>query len=386
MNVTRRRLAVIAVLAVLAGACGGGEETDPGPVTTGSTADDAPSLAGSETTGTQAAVTETPAEDTVGGDDEGEGEPETLEDFLGFSFDDPEANAAFAADMERRVQESIALCMAQEGFEYIPAVRPQDAGFFSFEQEEYARERGFGITTWFGEEGIFVAGDEEWVDPNGEIIASLSESEMDAYQEVLYGEISFGDPGPSGEVESIGDLWGGGCNGKAYEEVYGAMTAVFTELGPQLEELNQRVEADPRFREAEEIWAGCMADRGFPYDTQETMFEQVNEEFSRRLDEIVGNVDAYFDPFTGMSEEEVQQFWEERSHEEIEDFFDQARQEAMAGIDQEALAALQQEERDIAVASFECGEELNETVMEVFREYEGDFVRENRDVLERLRT
>ncbi|MXZ69859.1 MAG: hypothetical protein F4Z17_13050 [Acidimicrobiia bacterium] len=381
-------MAMIAVLAILATACGGGsEEAEPVPGTTGDTIADTASVE-SVTDGAPVAKTATATGDDRGenGDDEGEGEPERMEDFLGFSFDDPEANAAFAADMERRVQESIALCMAQEGFEYIPAVRPQDAGFFSFEQEEYARERGFGITTWFGEEGIFVAGDEEWVDPNGEIIASLSESEMDAYQEVLYGEISFGDPGPSGEVESIGDLWGGGCNGKAYEEVYGAMTAVFTELGPQLEELNQRVEADPRFREAEEIWAGCMADRGFPYDTQETMFEQVNEEFGRRLDEIVGNVDAYFDPFTGMSEEEVQQFWEERSQEEIEDFFDQARQEAMAGIDQEALAALQQEERDIAVASFECGEELNETVMEVFREYEGDFVKENRDVLERLRT
>jgi len=197
---------------------------------------------------------------------------------------------------------------------------------------------------------------------------------------------SFGEPGGSGEVEAVGDLLGTGCNGKAYEEVYGVMTAVFTELGPQLEELNQRVEADPRFREAEEIWAGCMADRGFPYDTQETMFEKVNEEFSQRLEEIVGNVDAYFDPFAEMSEEEVQQFWEERSEEEIADFFDRTRQEAMAGIDQEALEALQQEERDIAVASFECGEELNDTVMEVFREYEGDFVKENRDVLERLRT
>jgi len=385
MNVTRRRLAVIAVLAVLAGACGGGEETDPGPATTGSTADDAPSLAGSETTGTQAAVTETPAEDTVGGDDEGEGEPETLEDFLGFSFDDPEANAAFAADMERRVQESIALCMAQEGFEYIPAVRPQDSGFFSFDEEEYARERGFGITTWFGEEELFASGDEDWVDPNAEIVSSLSESEREAYHEVLYGVDPFGESG-SGEAELGVDLWGSGCNGKAYQEIFGAMTAIFTELGPQLDELEQRVEADPRFREAEEKWAACMADRGFPYDSQEAMYAQVGEEFSKRLEEIVGMDNAAFDPFSGMSEEEIQEFGEGRSEEEIVDFFDQARQEAMAGIDQEALEALQQEERDIAVASFECAEELNETVMEVFREYEGDFVRENRDVLERLRT
>ena len=386
MNVAKKRMAIVALLAVLAAACGGGsEEADPGSTTTGSTVDDTASVAGSETTGT------TTGDDRNGddgnGDDADEGEPETLEDFLGFSFDDPEANAAFAADMERRVQESIALCMAQEGFEYIPAVRPQDSGFFALDEEEYARERGFGITTWFGEEELFASGDEEWVDPNGEIVASLSESERNAYHEVLYGEDPFGEPDGSGEVESLGDLWGSGCNGMAYEEVYGAMTAVFTELGPQMEELTQRVEADPRFREAEEVWAACMADRGFPYDSQEAMFEQVNEEFSRRLEEIVGTENAAFDPFSGTNEEEVEAFFaEERSEEEVADFFDQARQEAMAGIDQEALAALQQEERDIAVASFECGEELNDTVMEVFREYEGDFVRENRDVLERLRT
>ena len=129
-----------------------------------------------------------------------------------------------------------------------------------------------------------------------------------------------------------------------------------------------------------------MADRGFPYDSQEAMYAEVGEEFSKRLEEIVGMDNAAFDPFSGMSEEEIQEFGEGRSEEEIVDFFDQARQEAIAGIDQEALEALQQEERDIAVASFECGEELNETVMEVFREYEGDFVRENRDVLEPLRT
>ena len=161
-------MAMIAALAVVAGACGGGsEETDSGSGTTGSTVADTASAGGSATTGTT-------AEATGNGDDPEEGDPERLEDFLGFSFDDPEANAAFAADMERRVQESIASCMAQEGFEYVPAVRRQDFGFFASDQEDFARERGFGITTWFGEEDLFSSGDEDWVDPNAEIVNSLS--------------------------------------------------------------------------------------------------------------------------------------------------------------------------------------------------------------------
>lgn len=385
MNVARKRMAVIVVLAVLATACGGGsEETEPVPGATGDTIADTASADG-VTDGAPVATTATEDDQGENGDDKGEGEPETLEDFLGFSFDDQEANAAFAADMERRVQESIALCMAQEGFEYIPAVRPQDSVFFAFDQEEYARERGFGITTWYGEEDLFLSGDGDWVDPNAEIVAALSESESEAYHEVLYGMDAFGEIG-SGDIESVGALWGSGCNGKAYEEVFGAMTAVFAELGPQLEELEQRVEADPRFRDAEDKWAACMADRGFPYDSQETMYEQVAEEFSRRLEEIVGMESATFALFSAMSEEQIQEFSEGRSEEEIADLFDQTRREAMAGVDQEALEALQQEERELAVASFECGEEMNETVGEVLREYEGDFVKENRDVLERLRS
>ena len=87
-----------------------------------------------------------------------------------------------------------------------------------------------------------------------------------------------------------------------------------------------------------------MADRGYPYDSREAMFEQVNEEFSRRLEEITGG--SLFDPFAEMSEEELEEFMAGRSEEEIADFVDLTRQDAMAGIDQDALEALQEEGSD----------------------------------------
>ena len=368
-------LAVVAVLVVLARTGG----RDP--------AEDDSAAATTATSVTEPGTTEVPAEESGIGDDAGEDEPDSLADILGFDFDDPDSAAAFSAEMERRVQESIASCMAQEGFEYIPAVRTQGFGFSVQVQDEetYAREQGFGITTWFGREDVFLSSEDDWVDPNSEIVMSLSDSEREAYNEVLYGESpAFEDGGPGDDPGLVDDFFGSGCNGQAFEEVYGAWTRVFTELAPQFEDLQQRVQADPRFKEANEKWASCMADRGYPYDSREAMFEQVNEEFSRRLEEITGG--SQFDPFAEMSEEELEEFMAGRSEEEIADFVDLTRQDAMADIDQDALEALQQEERDIAVASFECGSETDISIEEIFRDYEGDFVRENRDVLEGLRS
>ena len=379
MRATSRWAAIVTVLAVLAGACGGDPAEDDSASATTATSVEEPGT-------TEAPAEEAPVEGSGNGDGAGEEEPDSLADFFGFDFDDPDSAAAFSAEMERRVQESIATCMAQEGFEYIPAVRTQGGFGFSVQDEEtFARERGFGITTFIGVEDAFLSSDEDWVDPNAEIVQSLSDSEREAYNEVLYGEsFEFGDGGPGDGPGVVDDLFGSGCTGEAFQEVYGAWAQVFTELAPQFEELQQRVQADPRFKEANEQWASCMADRGFPYDSQDAMVEQVNEEFSRRLEEITGPGD--FDPFAEMSEEEIEEFMAERSEDEIADFFDLAQQEALGSIDQDALEALQQEEIDIAVASFECASETDVSIEEIFRDYEGDFVRENRDVLEGLRS
>lgn len=380
MRATSRWAAIVTVLAVLAGACGGDSAEDDSGATTIATSVEEPGT-------TEEPVAEAPVEESGNGDDVDEEEPDSLADFFGFDFDDPDSTAAFSAEMERRVQESIASCMAQEGFEYIPAVRTQGGFGFSIQDEEtFARERGFGITTFIGVEDAFLSSDEDWVDPNAEIVQSLSDSEREAYYEVLYGEsLELEDGGPGDGPGVVDDLFGSGCTGQAFEEVYGAWAQVFTELAPKFEELQQRVQADPRFKEANEQWASCMAGRGFPYESREAMSEQVNEEFSRRLEEITGGP-RDFDPFSEMSEEEIEEFMAERSEDEIADFFDLAQQEALASIDQDALEALQQEEIDIAVASFECGSETDVSIDEIFRDYEGDFVRENRDVLEGLRS
>ena len=51
----------------------------------------------------------------------------------------------------------------------------------------------------------------------------------------------------------------------------------------------------------------------------------------------------------------------------------------------EALAALQQEEIDLAVADFECRGDYWEVYQEVSEEYEAEFIAENRAILEEIR-
>ena len=283
--------------------------------------------------------------------------------------------AAQEEEMERRVQESTARCMAQEGFEYIPAVDPGSSVLTvsgaAFDQEEYVREQGFGITTWYGREETNQGSGGGWVDPNEAIVEAMSESESSAYYEALYGV----------QTESSEGVDQPGCQGKAFEEVYGQMERMFEELGPMLDEMYQRFLADPRYQEATGEWSGCMSDRGYSYDSTEQMYDAVFTDFGSRMDELIGSSD----PFEGWTREQREAFYEENSDEEIADFFQQARIDAREAVDQEALSALQQEEIDLAVANFECSEGFQETVAELQREYESEFIGKNRGLLDELR-
>ncbi|MGH8872741.1 MAG: hypothetical protein ACRDWS_12265 [Acidimicrobiia bacterium] len=82
-------------------------------------------------------------------------ESETLGDFFGWAEEDPEAAEVQYREQEARVQEAIRQCMAKAGFEYQP-VLPPDAAFGvageEFDEEEWVRTQGFGITTWYGNE------------------------------------------------------------------------------------------------------------------------------------------------------------------------------------------------------------------------------------------
>ena len=384
-------IATVLVLMLAASACGG----------TGAT-ENPDELDGAQPTTDTAATTTTESEDTdnqESAEPEPGDEPQTLQDYLGgLSFGaDPAESAAYFNQQEQRVQELVAACMANEGFEYISATQPINDTFFGGGDSglEFADEFGFGISTTFGEtDSPFV--DEAWVDPNDAIVTELSDSERTAYYEALYGfDPQFEESGfassdvagtvPNEDEPSLEREETLGCRDEANEEVYAfeATTTLLQQL--DIESLQAQVEADPRGAEIFMDWSDCMAQNGYNYETPEALYETVFQEFSDRLTEIVGSQGGFVDPFEGMSEEEVSEFFNSKSEAEIEDFFAQQEQQAQQNVDQEALTALQDEERGLAVSNAECSESMNEQLQDIYLEYEAIFVAENRAALEAFR-
>lgn len=361
------RLTLLWLLAMVLTGCGGAVDSEGSQGTTG------------------------PGEAT--GSTEGSGEEgETLADFFGWGSDDPEQATAEMREQEEQIQESIRQCMAEEGFEYIPVKQPEGS-FVSVDisAEEYAAKQGFGISTWVGNEEAFTGPEVEFVDPNQELVEAMSEGEREAYYAALYGseeeqrEASTFEIDPeTGEEIQMMEGFGVGCQGEASEAVYGGQDDPYVELGPELEAMYERIQADPRIVGLNGEWASCMSGKGYQYESQEQMYEAVYEDFQKRLEEIVGPNGGYVDPFEGWTQDEIEAFFEEKTEEEIEAFFEQAQNQEPE-YDKTALAALQQEEIALAVAAAECQEGFEEVYSEVSAEYEGEFIAANRDKLEEIK-
>lgn len=356
----RRWTTVMALIALVATACGGG----PAP--------------------------EAAEEDTAA-------ETESLSAFFGWDEEDPEASEARFREQEERVQEAVRQCMAEAGFEYLPQVQPEGS-FAPVEEDmgEYARTQGFGITTWYGneEQDTSMPG-EEWVDPNQEMLDAMSESEQQAWFDTLHGteeeqmEDSRTEVDPeTGEEIMVSEGWGAGCYGEANEAEYGDQSdsnALWEELNPAMETMYEQVQADPRILELDQEWSACMADAGYEFESMNTMYETVYTDFQARFEEIVGPNGGYADPFEGWTEDQITAFFEEKTQEEIDAFFAEAESQARTDIDQDALSTLQQEEIDTAVAAYECQGDYYEVYQEINAEYEADFIAANREMLEQIR-
>ena len=367
-----RRFLVMVVAMTLLAACGQGGGTSTG-----------------ETTDGDAATSTTEAAETDG--------PETMAEFFGYGSEDPEEQQAQWRDEEARRQELIRACMAEEGFDYTPVQQPEDSFqvFGPEDEEESVRTQGFGITTWYGNEDQFSGPEVEWVDPNQEMVEAMSESEQEAYYAALYGSEEEQMEGATTEIDpetgeeyTMVEGYGAGCEGEASEEIWGDQSqtqGLWEELEPDMTAMYERVEADPRTVELNDEWSACIADAGYEYESRNDMWESVYEDFQQRFDEIVGPDGGYADPFEGWTEEEIEAFFEEKTQDEIDAFFEEAQEGARADIDEEALAALQQEEIDLAVANFECSSDYDEQYQEIAAEYEAEFIAANRETLEKIR-
>lgn len=249
-----------------------------------------------------------------------------------------------------RMEEIIAECMAEEGFDYTPVDYTQGMGASmpvdddGIEEEwgtlEFARKWGYGATTnpWGEMEPEPIEPGEEWIDPNQEYVESMSESEQAAYYTALYGEqwnMEWTE-----EMESEEYVWDwttAGCSGRAQHEIYGDSMGVsddgeFADLEAEMQLMWESISSDPRLAEVAAEWATCMAGAGYPglsdvYDAENLIYEQVNALWE----------DAYADIPPDAGEEA----WRE-----IEESI------------QDEMAAITPEEIKTAVADYTCRDEV----------------------------
>jgi hypothetical protein len=312
-------------------------------------------------------------------------EAETLDEFFGWGEQSPDEEAAEEEkwrQRDREMQEKIAECMAEQGFEYKPIIWEEEIGFAGpgdeeeLTEEEWKLKYGYGIFAMMLEEMSRWEEEgppgEEFVDPNMEYMETLSESEREAYEKALWGDWEGHEYEPQFDEEG-NEIWVepdwseiGGCQNIVEQEYYGAQQEAWEELDEELqpawEEFEQWVNTDARVVELNQAWSTCMAEKGYDYEDEEAIHEYL---FSLEEDLWTQN--------------EPPPDWEP-TEEELENMGPFG-----PGIDEADVQALADEELAIAAADVECAGSMYEEINEVHKEYESEFIEKYRDLLERQR-
>jgi hypothetical protein len=271
-------LVLIVALSLLAAACGGGATSSD------QAAADQPAAEPAQTTGGGGQPTET------GG--------EALPGVKEFGLTEEE----YAAHIEE-TQALIATCMAEAGFEYVPAdvetvARAQDAVRVEpgYTEEEYKQEFGFGVTTRFDN----VVKETELGPQNLRIIEDLSEADRLAYERMLYGDDPNATFAFTFDEEDFSST--GGCTRQAVEQVFTPEQLRGDYVNPK----DTVIESDPRVVEANANWVACMQDAGYDGYVEQ---DEIIEDFEEQLEELTAGEDPA--TLTGARAEELKQLQEE---------------------------------------------------------------------------
>ena len=181
-------------------------------------------------------------------------------------------------ERQARVENAIRDCMKAEGFDYVPvdpfAQQAALTGKARLTDEEFLKQFGYGISTLVGRGSA-------QADPNGRIRASLAAADKRAYDRALGGEnpsLTFADAVDSGDFTELG-----GCTRKATAAVFGGPQVLAT-LQEKLDTLDERIAQDQRMVRAVEKWSKCMTDAGFRY----TEPDDIDTDMSKRFHRLVG--------------------------------------------------------------------------------------------------
>lgn len=304
-----------------------------------------------------------------------------LGEFLGWSvgadFDADAEQERFAA-MEREVQEAVAACMAEQGFEYVPIDTSAQNAFFEEQfndglewgSEEWTQKYGFGVSTQrFSQDQVGpdlvgnnydqgVSDEGGFTDPNQDYVASLGENEQNAYYAALYGDEQGYEWDESLSEEeneaAMNDFFENeyvpsGCEPVAYEEIYedggqeqwGAFDEAF---GGALEEMEERFESHPDVVAYRADVQACVEERGLEYLTENDAYEH----FEGVLNDAGLGWESEVDPFEGIDTSDF-------TDEDFERVWQESQRQLLSPDKLEALAEVQETEIATAMAIRECG-------------------------------
>ncbi|MDH5520539.1 MAG: hypothetical protein OEZ14_08400 [Acidimicrobiia bacterium] len=163
------------------------------------------------------------------------------------------------AERSDAVEESIGVCMAEAGFEYVPVdfgeirrAMTSDKSAPGLSNAEFVEQYGFGITTQFDKPMVELSLGEQ----NRRIVDNLGDADRVAYLRTLYGENTDATYAAGLETENLSRT--GGCTRTALTEHFRPeeLSASYFNPGDAL------IETDSRAQEAIAAWYDCMVEGG----------------------------------------------------------------------------------------------------------------------------
>lgn len=170
--------------------------------------------------------------------------------------------------LARQQEESIASCMTKKGFTYtvVGVGDFQALADAAGAPETFADKYGYGISTLIDPNA---AGKPAKKNANELLIAKMSAGQKKAYNKALLGS----------ETAEPSLLGGGGCVGESTKKLF-ASFAKLQALGPQFEEIQKRVDNDPKVLAGMKKWSTCMKDSGFTFRADTETATELTKELS----------------------------------------------------------------------------------------------------------
>lgn len=268
---------------------------------------------------------------------------QTIDEFMVIGMDEfgEEAEQRALADLQNRIEGLLVHCMADQGLEYVTYERDAEERPVlgdGLTNSEFMIEYGYGVFTAIYDEARWnteYPPEEVGVDPDvmwGEFTDDMDSymAEMDECTDQIEEDLGRPEPGfLDGLRESVDEAW--------------------SPLEAKIEDMRRQLDRDSRLAEAEKDWSACMAGKGYDFATE----EDLKSYLMSKLGEFQEGTTTDSATLTSDFEKDIQPFIDE--------------------------------EMAIAAIDVTCRGELDSLRQKLQREYEGWFIDDHRDELEKVR-